>query len=104
VAPGIWCARQAPGTREEAMAYYRLYFLDDRTGRIERHEQFEANDDDAALDAIGPHIGDQPLELWTGGRKVGQFESALAVYAMDCPSRWDVRARSSPPVRRIFSF
>lgn len=86
------------------MAFYRLYYLDSRTGRIDRHEQFEALDDDAALDAIEPHIGDQPLELWTGGRKVGQFEDALAVYAMGHSRHWSDRAQTVSTVRRIFSF
>lgn len=85
------------------MAFYRLYYLESRTGRIERHEQFEAGDDDAALDAIEPHIGDQPLELWTGGRKVGQFEDALAVYAMGPPGHRSDRTHTIT-ARRIFSF
>jgi hypothetical protein len=62
------------------MPHYRIYFLSSRTGRIERHEEFEARDDDEAVEAIDAHLlGDRPVELWTGGRKVAQFDTALAV-------------------------
>ena len=65
------------------MPHYRIYFLSSRTGRIEHHEEFEAADDDAALGAIEAHrFGDRPVELWTGGRKVVQFDTGLAVSGM----------------------
>ena len=87
------------------MAHYRLYFLDNRTGKIERFEEFEACDDDKALDVIELRIGDQPLELWSGGRKIGQFETALALSGVASAGLWmrDEAPASLPPARRLFS-
>ena len=87
------------------MAHYRLYFLDSRTGKIERFEEFEARDDDEALGLIEQRIGDQPLELWSGGRKIGQFETALALSGVASAGLW-VRGEApvtAPPARRLFS-
>jgi hypothetical protein len=88
------------------MSRYRLYFLDSRTGSIDRFEEFEARDDDHALDLIGPRIGDAPLELWSGGRKVGRFESALAMSGIASASLWE-RLAPEPAAsddRRLFGF
>lgn len=78
------------------MPHYRLYFLSRRNGSIERFEEFEARDDDAALAEIEQRIGDQPLELWSGGRKIGQFETALALSGLASAGLW---MRDEPPVR-----
>jgi hypothetical protein len=87
------------------MAHYRLYFLNSRTGKIERFEEFEAQDDDQALVLIEQRIGDQPLELWSGGRKIGQFETALALSGVASAGLWmrDEPHSSPPPARRLFS-
>ena len=85
------------------MPHYRLYFLSSRTGSIERHEQFEARDDDDALDTIDPYLlGDHPIELWTGGRKVGQFDTALAISGL--ASHWSRGEPSPPQSRSVFRF
>lgn len=60
------------------MAYYRLYFLDPRSGHITAFESIEADDDEAAAAAAERHRGWQPLELWCQGRKVERFEAAQA--------------------------
>lgn len=60
------------------MAYYRLYFLDPRSGHITAFESIEADDDEAATAAAERHRGWQPLELWCQGRKVERFEAAQA--------------------------
>ena len=57
------------------MAYYRLYFMDPRSGHIAAFESIEAADDDAAAAAAEKHLGWQALELWCGGRKVQRFEA-----------------------------
>lgn len=87
------------------MPHYRLYFLSRHNGSIERFEEFEARDDDAALAVIEQRIGDQPLELWSGGRKIGQFETALALSGLASAGLW---IRDEPPARlpsqrRLFS-
>ena len=88
------------------MSRYRLYFLDSRTGSIERFEEFEARDDDHALDLIEPSIGDIPLELWSGGRKVGQFETALALSGIASAGLWERQEPAPEPSRawRLFGF
>ena len=85
------------------MPHYRLYFLSSRSGSIERFEEFEARDDDEALALIDHRIGDQPLELWTGGRKVGQFECALALSGLTSAGLWTPQQLPDPPPsRRLF--
>jgi hypothetical protein len=73
------------------MPQYRLYFLGIRTGRIESHEQFEARDDEEALSFIQPHVGDHPLELWTGGRRIARFDTALALSGLSSQGLWGRR-------------
>ena len=55
--------------------YYRLYFMNPISGHIERFADFEAPDDSAALSLAREHIGDNPLELWCGSRKVHRIEA-----------------------------
>jgi len=83
---------------------YRLYFLSNRTGSIDRHEQFEARDDDHAVELIRPRIGEQPLELWTGGRRVGRFEDALALSGLGSAALWDRLSRQPAQPRRNLFF
>jgi len=87
------------------MPHYRLYFLARVTGTIDRHEEFVARDDDHALELIEPHVGGQPLELWTGGRRVGQFEAALALSGIASAGLW--ASEELPDLgrfRRLFNF
>lgn len=56
------------------MAYYRLYFLNDRTGHIDRFEEFDVDDDEAAVARAHRQLGTSPLELWSGGRKVSRLD------------------------------
>src|SRR5512139_2463534 len=96
------CGRPAPGNPGAHMQY-RLYFLSNRTGSIDRHEQFEARDDDHAVELIESHIGEQPLELWTGGRRVGRFEDALAVSGIEAAAFWDRLSRVPVQPRRALT-
>lgn len=60
------------------MLYYRLYFMNRYSGHIDRCAEFEAPDDGAALDLASEHIGESPLELWSGRRKVRRIEALAA--------------------------
>ena len=64
--------------RAQAVGYYRLYFMDPRSGHILAFESIEAEDDAGAIALAEGHVGWQPLELWCQGRKVQRFE-ALSV-------------------------
>ena len=89
------------------MPHYRLYFLQKPSGSIERHEQFEARDDDDALNFIDQFVGDKPLELWTAGRKVGQFETALGISGLVSAGLWAGRDQEFAPdggPRHLFDF
>ena len=87
------------------MPQYRLYFLTAPSGRIEHFDQFEARDDDEAVALIERHVGEQPLELWTGRRRVGQFESALALSGIASAGLWTDRTPSSAShPQRLFQF
>jgi hypothetical protein len=87
------------------MPQYRLYFLSAPRGSIHHFDQFEASDDDAAIAHIDRHVGEQPLELWTGRRRVGQFESALAISGIASAGLWTeyAHAETHRP-RRLFQF
>ena len=69
--------RRAPGGTT-AMAYYRLYFMDPRSGHIAAFESIEAPDDEAAIATADAHRGWQVLELWCEARKVRRFEAKAA--------------------------
>lgn len=56
--------------------HYRLYFMDPRTGHIIRFDEYEAPDDQAALTQAREQEGANPLEVWSGHRKVGRIEAA----------------------------
>ncbi|MDP8994245.1 MAG: hypothetical protein M3N07_04550 [Pseudomonadota bacterium] len=55
------------------MPYYCLYFINPRSGRIDRLNEFEAADDLEAIRMASGEAGAQPLELWCLGRKVHHF-------------------------------
>ena len=61
----------------EAMAYYRLYFMDPRSGHIAAFEEIEADCDEQAIAETEKYRGWQPLELWCGGKKVHRIEAEL---------------------------
>lgn len=61
------------------MAYYRLYFMDPRSGHIIAFEPIEVAGDEAAIAHAEKHVGWQPLELWCEGRKVHRFEAVPAL-------------------------
>jgi hypothetical protein len=97
--------RESATPEDDFMPHYRLYFLRNPSGSIERHEQFEARDDDDALEIIDHYVGDKPLELWTGGRKVGQFETALGLSGLTAAGLWcEPEPTPLEPSRRLFQF
>ena len=60
------------------VAYYRLYFMDARSGHISAFESIEAESDETAVALAEKHVGGQALELWCQGRKVQRFEAIAA--------------------------
>ena len=61
--------------------HYRLYFMDRFSGHILRFADFEAPDDDAAAALAGEYVAENPLELWSGHRKVRRLEPLTATRA-----------------------
>lgn len=61
------------------MAHYRLYFLASENGRIHAVETLEAGSDAEALAWANGYVGDKPMELWSGARKLQQF-GAIGFY------------------------
>lgn len=57
----------------DILTYYRLYFLSRPEGRFVGFEEIEAADDVEAARLAEDHLGQQPLELWCGKRKVKSF-------------------------------
>ncbi|MDQ4087901.1 MAG: hypothetical protein M3177_07835 [Pseudomonadota bacterium] len=56
------------------MAYYRLYFMNPRTGRIQRFEEFDAPSDAQAIDRCQRHRAAAPFELWSGAKKIYRLD------------------------------
>jgi hypothetical protein len=61
------------------MAYYRLYFFNGSGGRIHEFREFEAADDLAAIHLAAEWRGPEPMELWSGGRKVRRWDAPSLV-------------------------
>ena len=59
------------------MVYYRLYLLSAPEGRFVGFEEIEAADDAEAVRRAETFMGDRPLELWSGTRKVRSFPSLI---------------------------
>lgn len=57
------------------MPDYRLYHLDRHSGHIRTAETFDAPDDESAREQIRQRALSDPLELWSGSRKVERFEA-----------------------------
>ena len=60
------------------MTSYRLYFMNRKSGHIDRFEEFEASNDLRAREIAALRLGDGPAELWTGHRKVERFANDTA--------------------------
>lgn len=60
------------------MTYYRLYFMNERTGHIERFEEFEAVGDESAIERADDFSARAPLELWSGCQKIYRLEPRSA--------------------------
>ncbi len=60
------------------MNYYRLYVLSAPEGRFVGFEEIEAEDDVAAARKAEQYIGERPLELWCGSRKIRSFNARPA--------------------------
>jgi hypothetical protein len=58
------------------VGYYRLYVLSTPEGRFVGFEEIEAADDVEAVRRAESFIGDRPLELWCGTRKVRSIPAA----------------------------
>ncbi|WP_116090339.1 hypothetical protein [Sphingomonas crusticola] len=56
------------------MTHYRLYFMNPRSGHIDRAQDLDAPDDQAALRLASTYDGIHPLELWCNSRKVYRIE------------------------------
>jgi hypothetical protein len=56
------------------MFYYRLYFFDRFSGHIDQFREFDAEDDDAAVD-LAERWGDgRAMELWNRERRLKRWE------------------------------
>ena len=69
------------------MTYYRLYFLDRFSGRIDHFRGFEAAGDAEAVGQAGEWRELAAMELWSGGRKVRSWAAQ--------PLSPELRARSA---------
>lgn len=71
------CSRLAPfDAAGGIVGYYRLYVMSAPEGRFVGFEEIEAADDVEAVRRAEDFIGDRPLELWCGTRKVRSFAAA----------------------------
>jgi len=56
------------------MVYYRLYHLRGSRNEVETFREFEAETDDDAIALGETWSGPNPMELWSGHRKVRRWE------------------------------
>jgi hypothetical protein len=63
----------APGG--DAMAGYRLYFMDRFSGHIDNRREFVAESDAAALEIAERWHDGGPMELWLGDRKLKHWDA-----------------------------
>ena len=56
------------------MAYYRLYQLHGPRNEVESFEEFDATDDAEAIAQGEAYRRLNPMELWSGHRKVRRWE------------------------------
>jgi hypothetical protein len=59
------------------MVYYRLYHLRGSTFEVESFHEFEAKDDTDAIAQSEGRRGVNPMELWSGHRKVMRWDGLL---------------------------
>jgi hypothetical protein len=57
------------------VAYYRLYYLDGLSGHVDHFREFEAESDEAAIAYADDTRGLTPMELWSGERKIKDWEA-----------------------------
>jgi hypothetical protein len=62
--------RVTPNDRGMRMAYYRLYFMDERTGHLTSFMELVAESDRDALMQAEDYRGRLAMELWCGRTKV----------------------------------
>jgi hypothetical protein len=55
------------------MFYYRLYFIDRSSGRIDHFRDFEAERDDDAVAVAEGWANGAPMELWNRDRRLKQW-------------------------------
>lgn len=60
------------------MGYYRLYFMDRVSGHIDHFREFQAEDDDAALEIAERWRENVPMELWNLERKLKHWDVTAA--------------------------
>ncbi len=56
------------------MVYYRLYQLRGPRNEVESFEEFHADGDPAAIVLAESHRSLNPMELWSGHRKVRRWD------------------------------
>lgn len=74
------------------MAYYRLYHMRGTTEHVELFDEFEAPNDDLAIDRAERTRGPNPMELWSNHRKVKRW---------DGPGEPSLRKNGAPAVSEM---
>jgi len=57
------------------MIYYRLYQLCGPRNKVESFREFEADGDSIAIALVETWRGLNPMELWSGHRKIRRWEA-----------------------------
>lgn len=60
------------------MAYYRLYFMDERANHVTRFLELVARTDEDALRQAEEYRGHMAMELWCGRAKVKHWPANFA--------------------------
>ncbi len=60
------------------MVHYRLYQLRESTNEVTSFEEFEADGDTLAIAMVQTWRSFNPMELWSGSRKIRRWEALPA--------------------------
>jgi len=61
------------------MLYYRLYFMDRFSGHIDHFREFEAENDDAAVQIADAWKSGRAMELWNRHRKLKRWDEQVGL-------------------------
>jgi hypothetical protein len=67
------------------MPSYTLFALDPRSGRMDQFANYDADDDETAIDVAARFSKNRPTELWSKHRQVATFGQTTQAVGQESP-------------------